>query len=151
MKAKGHIVRGHVTKKELEQLAEEHGVELTSEVEVIEEGWCGKPKGLLQVLWERGWTDEKNASEYSLKGKAHQMDPDDKILPEHRRFVLRSLMEDCADFQNKKSAMEVLIDDLNSKAVNNQTVKIIVSPKYHCKLAGKGIEYAWGKMKHYSR
>ena len=151
LKAKGYIVRGHVKKEELERLAGEHGVELTSEVEVIEEGWCGKPKGLLQVLWERGWIDEKNVSEYSLKGKEYQKDSDSKILPEHRRFVLRSLMEDCADFRNEKSAMEVLIDDLNSKVVNNQTVNIIIPPKYYCELAGEGIEYAWGAMKRYFR
>ena len=75
------------------------------------------------------------------------MDQDGKVLPEHRHFVLRSLMVDCTDFQHKKSAMELLIDDLNLKAANNQTLKIIVSPKYHCELAGDGIEYAWGLMK----
>jgi len=59
-------------------------------------------------------------------------------------------MADCADFKNEKSAMEVLMDDLNLKtSSNNQTVKIIVSPKYHCELAGEGIEYAWGAMKRY--
>ena len=44
------------------------------------------------------------------------------------------------------------MDDLNLKtSSNNQTVKIIVSPKYHYKLAGEGIEYAWGAMKRYFR
>jgi hypothetical protein len=27
-------------------------------------GWAGKGKGLLQVLWERGWIDESKISEY---------------------------------------------------------------------------------------
>ena len=149
LKTKGHIVRGHVSKNELERLAGEYDIELTGEIEVIEEGWLGKPKGLLQVLYERGWIDVKNVSKYSLKGKPNQMDENKQVLPEHRRFVLRSLMEDCADFKNEKSAMEVLLDDLNSKASNNQTVSLIVSPKYHCELAGEGIEYAWGAMKRY--
>ena len=60
-------------------------------------------------------------------------------------------MVDCADFKNEKSAMEVLMDDLNLKAANNQSVNLIVSPKYHCELAGEGIEYAWGAMIRYFR
>jgi len=151
LKSKGHVVRGHCSKIEMERLAGEYGIALTEEVELVEEGWLGKPKGLLQVLWERGWIDEQKVSEYSLKGKTWQLDENKQVLPEHRRFVLRSLMADCADFRNEKSAMEVLMDDLNLKTGGEQTVKIIVSPKYHCELAGEGIEYAWGAMKRYFR
>ena len=46
-------------KDKLEQFADGDKIELTRNIEVIEEGWCGKPKGLLQVLWKRGWIDEK--------------------------------------------------------------------------------------------
>ena len=51
-------MRGHVSKDKIEQLAKDYAIELTSRVEGVEEGWLGKPKGLLQVLWERGWIDE---------------------------------------------------------------------------------------------
>ena len=92
LKSKSHIVRGYTLKEELERLAIEHEVELSYELEEVEEGWCRKPKGLLQVLWERGWINKENVSKYSLKGNEFQKDSDGKILPEHRRFILRSLM-----------------------------------------------------------
>ena len=141
LKQKGYIVRGHMTKERIEQLAKEYGILLTCSVEVVEEGWLGKPKGLLQVLWERGWVDENRVSEYSLKGTKNQIDEEGNILPEHRRSILRSLMMECADFKAEKSAMEVLLDGLSAKSSNNQSIKLLVSPKYHCELAGEGIEY----------
>ena len=107
----------------------------------------GNPKGLLQVLWERGWIDETKIGEYSLKGKTSQMDDDGNILPQHQRFVLRSLMADCTDFKEEKSAMEVLLQNPSTKSHNNQKIELLVSPKYHCKLAGEGIEYMWAVMK----
>ena len=141
LKKKGYHVRGHCTKEKLEDLAKEYNVELTSEVELVEEGWVNRPKGLLQVLWERGWIDVTKLSEYTLKGKANQMDGDQNILPEYRRFVLRHLMSQCADFKEEKSAMEVLLEDLSKKSLNNQKVELLVSPKYHCELDGEGVEY----------
>ena len=80
---KCHFVRGYASKEELEQLAIEHEVELTYEYEEVEEGWCRKPKGLLQVLWERDYIDEQNASNYSLKGNACQLDEDGQVLSEY--------------------------------------------------------------------
>ena len=47
--------------------------------------------------------------------------------------------------------MEVLLDNLTFKTDSNQTIQIIVSPKYNCKLAGEGIEYARGAIKWYFR
>ena len=69
LRMKGYDVRGHCGKEELSELATKYNIELTSDVEVVEEGWLGKPKGLLQVLLERGWIDENKLSEYTLKGK----------------------------------------------------------------------------------
>ena len=74
LKSKGYHVRGHCGKDKLEELAKEYKIELTSEVELVEEWWVGKPKRLLQVLWERGWIDITKISEYTLIGKSNQMD-----------------------------------------------------------------------------
>ena len=137
LKEKGYVIRGHITKDKIEQLAKEHDFSLTCSVEVVKEGWLGKPKGLLQVLWERGWINKNRVSEYSLKGTKNQIDKEGNILPEHQRFVLRSLMMECADFKEEKSAMEVLLDGLSAKSSNNQSIKLLVSPKYHCELAGE--------------
>ena len=151
LKAKGHFVRGHCGREELEQKAKKYNIKLTNEVELVEEGWLGKPKGLLQVLWERGWVDVKRLSEYSLRGQKHQMDAEGKIKEEYSSFLLRTLMMNCADFKEEKSAMEVLLDDLSSKSLNNQKINLLVSPKYHCELAGEGVEYCWGLSKKYFR
>ena len=78
---KSHIVGGYVSK---EELADEYRIELTGKVEVIEEEWLNKLKCLLQILLDRGWINKQNMSEYSLKGKAHQLDQGGKILPEHQ-------------------------------------------------------------------
>ena len=54
LKEKKFVVRGHYSKDELHKLAEDYKIPLTYQVDVIESGWCGKPKGMLQVLWEQG-------------------------------------------------------------------------------------------------
>ena len=149
LKDKGYYVRGHCAREKIERLAKDHEIELTCRIEVIEEGWVGRPKGLLQVLWERGWIDEKRISEYSLKGTKNQMDDNGNILPQYRHFVLRTLMFEFTDFKKEKSAMEVLLEDLTTKSLNNQKVEVLVSPKYHYELAGEGVEYVWAVLKKY--
>ena len=105
----------------------------------------GKPKGLLQILWERGFVDVKNLHLYSLKGKKGQFNEDGNLQREFEAYSLRTLMKRCSNFANKKSAMEHLFAQLSEKAEAN--LKMITSPKYHCKLAGEGVEYAWGFTK----
>ena len=72
-----------------------------------------------------------------------------ELLPEDQRFALCSLISNCADFKEEKSAMEVFLQELPFKSHNNQKIELFVSPKYHCELAGEGVEYAWGMMKQY--
>jgi len=45
--------RNH-SKKELQEFARTNGVALFEDKEIVNPGWEGQPKGLLQVLWERG-------------------------------------------------------------------------------------------------
>ena len=123
LKEKGHVIRGHCWKEELNDLAKLNDIALTYETTKIEEGWLGKPKGLLQVLWERGWINEKKKNEYSLKGKASQMNDKGKLKPEFICYRLRTLMSNCADFKEEKSAMEVLLQELSTKSLNNHRLK----------------------------
>ena len=113
--------------------------------DVIKPGWVGANKGLLQVLWERGFVDENRWREYSQEGKKRWRDEDGKIKEQFKPYLLREIMSNCGDFKNEKSAMEVLCDDLSSKGDNN--VHLLISPKYHPEIAGEGIEYVWGLMK----
>jgi hypothetical protein len=53
------------TRKQIEAIATELGLLLDHEVGEVSEGWLGKPKGMYQILWERGWIDEtKKFSDY---------------------------------------------------------------------------------------
>lgn len=53
-------------------------------------------------------------------------------------------MSECEDFRHELSAMEELAEKLSSDSFK---VTILVTPKYHCEIAGEGIEYAWGLFK----
>ncbi len=66
---KGFCVRRYYSKKEVHQIARDNGLELTYQHPEIREGWVGKPKGLLQVLWERGWVNEGELDMYSGDGE----------------------------------------------------------------------------------
>jgi hypothetical protein len=54
--------RSKFRKAELIAKAKEAGIEY--EEPVILEGWYGKPKGMLQVLWERGFIDSTKLDKY---------------------------------------------------------------------------------------
>ena len=145
IKQTGYQIRGHLSKDELERIAKEKNIALTYEYNIKKEGWMGKPKGLLQILWERGFVDEKNVSLYSLKGKKYQLDEDGNLKKQFERYSLRTLMKRCSDFANEKSAMEHLFIQLSRKA--EPTLSMLISPKYHCEVAGEGIEFDWGMLK----
>ena len=145
LKEKGFIVKGHYDKDELHRLAERYGISLTHQHDIIEEGWLGKPKGMLQILWERGWIDVTKLDHYSEKGKKNHVDDEGKVKEEYIQYVLHNLMTNCKDFVNEKSAMEVLLEKLSAK--DTASIKLLTSPKYHCELAGEGVEYDWGLSK----
>ena len=45
----------------------------------------------------------------------------------------------------EKTDIEQMCIDINSKSTSQNS--ILFTPKFHCELAGEGIEYAWGMMK----
>jgi len=116
----------------------------------ILEGWIGKQKGLLQVLWERGWIDpSEKMQNYVVDKKQKWLDPAGNILPEFKldakKFVLTDLLSNCPDFKYEKSAMQKLAEDLSS--LHDRKIDLLITPKYHCKLAGEGIKYGLGCSK----
>jgi hypothetical protein len=48
----------------LQTAARNNGIPIKEEMPKIIEGWEGKPNGLLQVLWERGWIDNTDNTAY---------------------------------------------------------------------------------------
>jgi hypothetical protein len=139
----------YYTLEELQRIANNLNVSLDHEADVIIEGWVKKPKGILQVLYERGFIDRNRPlSDYSLDGKVEWKDEFGEIFPRYLPLCLRYLLSECSDFKNEVSALE----DLASKlTINESEVSIIYSPKYHCEIAGDGIEYSWGLSKKYYR
>jgi hypothetical protein len=57
-------------------------------------------------------------------------------------------MSECSDFKNEITALEDLAEKLSTETC---MVKIKFTPKYHCEIAGEGIEYAWGYSQRYYR
>ena len=68
---KGFSIKGK-NKRELVEICINNNIAITKTVDKVKEGWEGKAKGLLQVLWERGLIDGSNIKQYSsihLRGK----------------------------------------------------------------------------------
>ena len=55
------------------------------------------------------------------------------------------MLNECSDIKEQLSSMEELMDRLSTRQEQNFT--ILTSPKYHCEIAGEGIELCWGFMK----
>jgi hypothetical protein len=109
----------------------------TSTEDNIIEGWVGKPKGSLQILYERGWIDPNDWKQYTNKGKMSDMG----ILMKDTSLNL--ILQQQPDFLNELTLLQH-----HGKQMG---VKIERSPKCHPELAGEGIEYAWGFAKVYYR
>jgi hypothetical protein len=138
LKEKGLTVKGKV--KALQQAATANGIPIEEELEVIIEGWEGKAKGLLQVLWERGWIDtsiRKYTKYYTLNGTKN------RFGNVQNETSLKHLMASCSNFEEEESMLKHIGRLLG--------VEVDRTPKCHCELAGEGIEYAWGCAKNYYR
>ena len=136
-------------KDDLVALCGQRNISVTVEECELKEGWLGKPKGMLQVLWERGWIDptkvvSSRSMRYSKEGKKEDFGEDGKLKDENRQFVLSHLLQQCKDFKEEMSDLEHLAKELGGR---DATICIVFTPKYHCELAGEGIEYCWGAAK----
>ena len=107
---------------------------------------------MLQILYERGYIDKQKVSHprsmsYSKNGKkAHYTN--EELNSEGKLYSLHHLLSKCYDFMNEKSDLEHLCNNLST---TNCTITITFTPKFHCEIAGEGIEYAWGLAKKYYR
>jgi hypothetical protein len=60
--------RNH-TKKELQDFVRNNGADLFEDKELVVPGWKGQPKGLLQVLRERGLIDTLLLAQFTVDGR----------------------------------------------------------------------------------
>jgi hypothetical protein len=124
----------HHSKLELQTFSQANAIPLRITRPVIKEGWLGKPKGLMQVLLERGHIDTTELASYTLDGRK------DRLTGEvDASRSLRRIMAECLDFVNEETALQVLGRKLG--------VLVDRTPKFHAELAGEGIEYSWACSK----
>ena len=133
-------------KEDLVALCGQRDLPITIEEQEVKEGWLGKPKGMLQILWERGWIDSSKvvsarSMRYSKDGKKEDAGEDGKLKEASQQYALSYLLKNCGDFKQEKSDLEHLATELSQ---HDATINILFTPKYHCELAGEGIEYCWG-------
>jgi hypothetical protein len=120
-------------KAAIQAIAQEHGLPIRETTQIVVDGWEGKPKGLLQVLWERGIVDETRLLEYTINGRQNGYGVVNKT------FALKSLMASCLDFEEEETLLQSTGREMG--------VLVDRTPKCHCELAGEGIEYSWGCAK----
>ncbi|KAL7532560.1 hypothetical protein ACHAWF_008635 [Thalassiosira exigua] len=134
LREKGVQKKGKLS--ELQALAVRNGISIEKTVAKVQEGWVDKPKGSLQILFERGHIDPSvpNPKEwYTEKGRADQLGI---LIP---GSSLRQLMEEQPDFIEEETLLQ-----FNARRLG---VEIERSPKCHPEVAGEGIEYNWGCAK----
>jgi len=130
----GVISFGRRLRKDLADLAANHGISDTiSSERTVVEGWVGKPKGMFQVAWERGWIDPAQVSKYQVEA------PCDAFGVEDTSFSLKEILSNCDVFMNEIPQLQHIIESLGGFCQ--------MSPKYHPEIAGEGIENLWGFIK----
>jgi len=119
--------------KDLQEKAAALSIEIERVVtSKIQKGWHGKPKEMLQVMWERGFVDESKLQCYKIK----VLDDSGEIVPQ---FSLEYMVQNCPDFLDEMSQLEHVYQQLGSTAV--------ITTKFHAEYAGEGVEYSWGYSK----
>jgi hypothetical protein len=81
---------------------------------------------------------------YSKDGKKEDFGEDGKVKDDNLQYVLTYLLSQCKDFKEEMCDLEYPAKELGGR---HETISILFTPKYHCELAGKGIEYCWGATK----
>jgi hypothetical protein len=121
---------------ELRDFARSNNIELKKLKTREKKGWEGQPKGLLQVLWERGWIDRDHYDRYTMDPATNE---DGEVLEGAEDMSLKCLMASCLDFAEERTALQHVGHELGAA--------VIITPKFHAELAGEGVEYSWGISK----
>ena len=127
------LVNARGNLKDLQILCKTNNLPISCEVPIIDEGWEGKSKGMLQVLWERGFIDpEKTDQDYTVNGEK------DGFGNGIEGTSLRKMVESLLDCVQEETLLQYLGQKLG--------VTVNRTPKCHPELAGEGIELGSGKV-----
>ena len=122
---------------DVQKLAQDRGIPIEEETLKVWQGWEGKAKGMLQILWEWGFIDSNNVPQYSMQGKK------DAFGTVQKETSLKYLMSNCQDFEEEETLLQSMGRSMG--------VMVDRTPKCHCELAGEGIKYSWGCSKNQYR
>ena len=93
-------------KAAIAKIALEQGLPLQETKQKWIKGWEGKPKGLLQVLWERGFINTSAAScgirKCTLNGQQGKFGVANKMLS------FKMLMSNCLDFEEEETLLQLM-------------------------------------------
>jgi hypothetical protein len=123
--------------KQMQEQCRSLNLPVTKREEIVQEGWVNKPKGSLQILYERGWIDPTIVKRYTEKGRLDEMG----ILIESTSINL--LMQKQIDFTSELTLLQYYGSQMG--------VSIDRTPKCHPEIAGDGIEYVWALAKLFYR
>ena len=127
------------SKEKLQEMCKNRNLPIRFTEKVVKEGWVGKPKGSLQVLYERGWINPACIHLYTAKGKSDYIGKS-----RGDTYSINELMTLQKDFTAEMTLLQYHAVRLG--------VTLERSPKCHPEIAGEGIEYGWGLSKmHYQR
>jgi len=111
------------------------------------------PKVLMR--WQREFRTRNscpnNKMKYSKDEKKIGIDPSPQDTQERNTTSLVFLRRSCSDFRNEKTKIEHLLEEIAKSVDDGYCPTCYFTPKYHCELAGKGIEYTWGFDKKHFR
>ena len=82
---------------------------------------------------------------YSREGRVEDHNENGKLTEEGKQFSLLFLLDNSPDFKAEMTDLEHLAKEVSTEHSND--FLILYSPKFHCELAGEGIEYSWGASK----
>ena len=97
----------------------------------------GKPTGMLQILYKRGFLVPQKIKTYTLSGKTDQYG---HLLPD---TSLKYMINSLHDFLNEETLLQY-----HGRLLG---VTVDRTPKCHPEIAGEGIEYTWGAAKLFYR
>ena len=136
-----------MTAKDLGDLATKIGISTIIEEAEVAAGYVGKPKGMLQVAWERGLIDADNVKKYKSKQLSREelkvIELSGNTSTDELKFNLRYILDQCDDFKSSPTQLEATARALGGDCV--------FKLKCHPELAGEGIEYCWGRVKYVFR
>jgi hypothetical protein len=90
---------------DLQRAATNHGLSIEEIYQKDLEGWEGKPKGLLQVFWERGWVDNSNGRALNYYTISRRKNVFNLVQPD---TSLKHLMGSCCDFKEEKIMLQFM-------------------------------------------